>query len=365
MAIDIAQLSDLLVTTLRDLPRDDFEVAWDSQDFEASRIYSQKSRKIDGGTSVKRNIIFDEQGTAQYRRYYDTDAPAVDQVHFEIDEGWTQLSTNYSWDVLELMHQRNSAKGYIDLIRTRRVERLWGFAELLERQMWRTPANSTDTLVPKGVPYFLNFSNNAVTTSGFQGQTIRFQDGSTGTVASGIDAAVEAKWRNYSDVYTLIDNDFLRRLRRAFLVTNFRPPVFIPNAPGMNTPGPSKGLYTNQDNMVELQDLGDKRDDNTAPKDLANKALSVDISGVVFFNRVPMRYIPQLDSDQGTSFAPIYYVDWSKLQPIVHDGYWMVESKPMTSREQHTTLTVFTDAAHLNLCLNRRTAGFVLHTVTS
>jgi hypothetical protein len=43
----------------------------------------------------------------------------------------------------------------------------------------------------------------------------------------------------------------------------------------------------------------------------------------------------------------------------------MEESKPMTDRLQHTTVTVYLDGSHNNLCLNRRTAGFVVHTVTA
>jgi len=32
---------------------------------------------------------------------------------------------------------------------------------------------------------------------------------------------------------------------------------------------------------------------------------------------------------------------------------------------QHTAYTVFLDGAHNNLCLNRRTAGFVMHKTTA
>jgi hypothetical protein len=30
-------------------------------------------------------------------------------------------------------------------------------------------------------------------------------------------------------------------------------------------------------------------------------------------------------------------------------------------RGQHTTFTVFLDGSHNNLCINRRTVGFVIH----
>lgn len=360
MGIDNDQLLDLVATTLQDLPKGQFEMAWDSQNFEFCRIYNQNRRKVDGGTSIKRNIVLDETGAASYRRLYDTDQPSVEDVHSEIDVPWTQLGTNYSWDVLEIMRNRASGKGYIDLLESRRLERLWGLAELIEDRGWLTPTSATDTLYPYGVPYYLNKRADANSGSGFDGQTIRYQDGTTGTTCAGIDASVEAKWRNYAATYVTFNNELLRTLRRAFLLTRFRPPSNISSAPGSDAPGSMRKLYTNADVAVELQDLADKRDDNNSPMDLAGKAL-IDVEGTTYFNRVPVVYIPQLDTDADD---PIYYVDFDKFQPIVQDGYWMEESKPMMDRSQHTTITVYLDAAHQNLVTNRRTAGFVVHKVT-
>lgn len=357
MAVNNDQLLDLIATTLQDLPKGQFEIAWDSQDFEFCRIYQESRRKIDGGTSIKRNVVLDETGNARYRRLYDTDQPSVENVQFEIDVPWTQLGTDYSWDVLEIMRNKASGKGYIDLIESRRLERLWGLAELIEDRGWLTPTSATDNLFPYGIPYYLNFRDANSTGAGFDGQTIRYQDGSTATTAAGINAATEPKWRNYAATYTKVDNELLRILRRAFLLTRFRPPVIVRNAPGQDNPGMMRKLYTNADIAVELMDLADKRDDNNTPMDLAGKSL-IDVEGTTYFNRVPIRYIPQLD---GIAADPMYYVDWDKIQPIVQDGYWMEESRPMMDRGQHTTVTVFLDGSHQNLCINRRTAGFVVH----
>jgi hypothetical protein len=361
MGIDNDQLIDLVRTTLKALPDGQFEVAWDSQHFEFCNIYNKNRRTIDGGTSIQRNIVLDETGAAAYRRLYDTDQPSVENVQFQIDVPWTQLGTNYSWDVLEIMRNKASGKGYIDLMESRRLERLWGLAELIEERGWLTPTSATDNLYPYGVPYYLNKRTSGSTGAGFDGQTIRYGDGTTGTTAAGIDASVEAKWRNYAATYVSANNELLRTLRRAFLLTRFRPPANISNPPGSDNPGSFRKLYANADVNIELQDMADKRDDNSGATDLAGKAL-IDKEGTTYFNRVPLVYIPQLDSD---TTDPIYYVDFDKFQPIVQDGYWMEESKPMMDRGQHTTVTVFLDAAHQNLCTNRRTAGFVVHKVTS
>ena len=360
MGVKNAELLDLVATTLKDLPDGQFEVMWDSQAFEFSEIYNAKRRKIDGGTSIERNVVLNEVGAASYRRLYDVDQPTVENVHQKINVPWVQLGTNYSWDVLEIMRNKNSAKGFIDLMESRRVERLWGFAELIEDRGWMTPTNATDDLYPYGVPYYLNMLDAGSTAAGFNGQTIRYQDASTGTACAGLDAATYAKWRNYAATYTTVDNTLLRTLRKAFLLTRFQPPRTI-NSPGNDSPGgPGQvKIYVNADQAVELMDLADKRDDNSGPGDLAGKALINGADGVTYFNRRPVTFIPQLD---GVTYSPMYCVDWSKLQPIVQDGYWMVEGEPMIRPNQHTAVTVYLDGCHNNLCINRRTAGFVVHT---
>jgi len=356
MSVSNDQLADLIATTLADLPQGEYEVMWDDQNYEFAEIYHESRRQIDGGTSIQRNVVFDETGNARYRRMYDTDNPAVQNVHTQINVPWCQIGSHFSWDKLEILRNKNSEKGFINLMETRRMDGYWSLANLIEERGWKTPTSPTDNKNPYGVPYYLNMLNAGDVTAGFRGQTIRYQDGSTGTVCAGVDAATEAKWRNYADVYTRVDNSFLRKLRRAFISTRFRTPRGV-KGPGMDKPGRSVKLYTNLDMNIELQDLADKRDDSNTSKDLAGKQL-VDVEGTVYFNRRPIVYIPQLD---GVTYNPLYCVDWSKIQPIVQDGYWMLESEPMTDRSQHTTFTVFIDGSHQNLCINRRTAGFVLH----
>lgn len=366
MGVSNDQLKDLIQTTLKDLPKGQFEVMWDSQNYEFCQIYQQHRRQIDGGTSIQRNVMLDRNGRARYRRLYDTDKPMVDNNQHVIDVPWTQIGTDYSWDVLEIMRNKNSEKGFINLIESRRTERMWDLAELIEERGWATPTSATDRLYPYGIPYYVNLLDAGSTEGGFNGKTIRYQGGTTGTICAGIDAATEAKWRNYADVYSKVDNTLLRKLRQAVRRTRFRPASFVPK-PGQDAVGSPIKLYTNDQIATELEDLADKRDDNSAPKDLSGKMLH-NYDGTVFFNKMPVVYIPHLDSFSvvdggGNPFNPdpIFCVDWSKLQPVVQDGYWMEESEPMVDRGQHTTFTVFLDGSHQNLCINRRTAGWVLH----
>lgn len=363
MSIKNADLADLIATTLADLPKQEFEVEWTNQDYEFCRIYQQDRMAVDGGTQIERNVMLDNTGNARYRRLYDTDEPTVGQTQQTITVPWTQIGTNYSWDKVEILRNKNSEKGFINLMTSKRVDGLWALADLIEDRGWLTPTSATDDLYPYGVPYYINLLNTGTTTAGFSGQTITYQDGTTGASCAGIDASTESKWRNYAAVYTNIDNSFLKIFRRAVIATQFKAPLFITDPSNMRAA--QKRVYAGLDEVVSLQDMLDGRDDNHKPADLMGGVLAQK-EGTVLLNNMPVVYIPQLDSTttHPAQYNPIFTVDFAKFIPYVHDGYWMEEGEPMTDRGQHTTFTVFLDGAHNNLCTSRRKCGFVLHTAT-
>jgi hypothetical protein len=358
MGVKNADLADLIATTLNDLPNLEFDVQWDNQDYEFCRIYQTERMEVDGGPNIQRNVMLDHSGNAKYRRLFDTDNPQVGTVQKQITVPWCQIGSDYSWDRVEILRNKGDEYGFVKLMTSRRVDGLWSLAELIEDRAWKTPESSTDDLNPYGVPYYLNRLNTGVTTAGFSGQTITYEDATTGTICAGIDAADEAKWRNYAAVYTTIDADFLKIARKAFLLSKFKAPLFVEDPSDKR--GGQKRVYCGSDEAVALQDLGDARDDNHKPQELMG-GIYAEVNATVYLNRMPVVYIPQLDD---ASFGEVYFVDFSKFIPYVQSGYWLHEDDPMVDRGQHTTFTVFIDGAHNNLCLSRRKAGFVLHTAT-
>ena len=359
MGVKNSDLADMIAITLNDLPKQEFEVGWDNQDYEACRIYQTERMVVDGGPQIERKIMLDDSGNARYRRAFDTDTPTVGDVMHTIKAPWTRLGTNYSWDDFELLQNKNNAKGFIDLMKVRRVDGLWALADLIEDRFWKTPDTATDDLYPYGVPYYLTmFSDDGTlntSTGAFNGEWIKFQDGNYGSTCANIDAANEAKWRNWCGVYTAVDNAMLKSFRLAFMYTRFKAPLFV-NDPA-NMRNAAKRVYTDFDTTAQLMDLADQKDDRHTGKDVLSN-LKIDDTGLCYVNRLPVVPIPSLNS---VSYTPIYCIDFAKFVPYVHDGYWMKEGEPETDRGQHTTFTVYLDSAHNNICLNRRTAGFVLH----
>jgi hypothetical protein len=363
MGVKNSALVDLIATTLNDLPDQQFEVMWDNQDYEFCRIYQNERMEIDGGNQIERKVMLDPTGNARYRRLYDTDTPAVGEVMHTIKVPWTQLGTNYSWDKVEIMRNKNSAKGFVNLLKTRRVDGLWDLANLIEDRAWKTPDSANDDINPYGVPYYLNFFTDASGTvnssAGFNGVAAKYQNGNFTANIAGIDASEEPKWRNYCAPYTKVDNSMLKAFRIAFMKTRFKVPLIISDP--SNSRVAAKRIYTDSTTVAELMEFADLKDDNHTGKDVLGN-LKVDDGGLCFINRLPVVFIPQLE---GADYSPIYCIDFAKFIPYVQDGYWMDEGEPISDRTQHTVFTVFLDGAHNNLCINRRTAGFVMHKTTA
>jgi hypothetical protein len=359
MGVKNSALVDLIATTLNDLPKQEFEVMWDNQDYEFCRIYQNERMEIDGGNQIERKVMLDPTGNARYRRLYDTDNPAVGETMHTIKVPWTQIGTNYSWDKVEIMRNKNSAKGFVNLLKTRRVDGLWDLANLIEDRAWKTPDSANDDINPYGVPYYLNFFTDASgtvnSTAGFNGVAAEYQNGNFTANIAGIDASEEPKWRNYCAPYTKVDNSMLKAFRIAFMKTRFKVPINISDPSDKRTA--AKRIYTDSSTVADLMEFADLRDDNHSGKDVLGN-LRVDEGGLCFINRLPVVFIPQLE---GADYSPIYCIDFAKFIPYVQDGYWMDEGEPITDRTQHTVFTVFLDGAHNNLCINRRTAGFVMH----
>jgi hypothetical protein len=312
--------------------------------------------------------MFNNTGNARYRRLFDTDDPAVSDVMVEIDVPWTQIGTHYSWDILELKRNQ-SARGFIRLLETRRIDGLWSLADLIEVRFWMTPNNAADDLHPYGVPYYLNMCHPGVTSVGWNGLEVVFQDRTNTVTCAGISTTTEPKWANAAGTYTAVNNALLESFRTLFMMTKFKAPLIL-NDPAQAR-NAAKRVYANMTTVVKLQVLADARDDFHRGKDVLGN-IRIDDGATVYLNRLPVVYISELDGTQVVhadaegadkqAVDPIYCVDFEKFIPYVQDGYWMEETEPISGGvTQHTTFTVFLDGSHNNLCVNRRKAGFVLH----
>lgn len=364
--ISNAKLLDLVATTLPNLPKMEFEVALEYQDYPVCNQWFQGDKKqVESGTSIERNIILDTSGNARHVRLFQKTPINVSDVHQKITAPWCQVQTHWSAERRELLRNRAPAR-FIELLKGRRIDGQLDLADLLELRAWLTPTSATDDLNPRGLPYWISMRQDAVTAAtdngGFSCYTVRYRGGTSSASKGNIDGslAANAKWRNYGFVYTAIDADFVKRMRRAFHAVNFKSPMLVKDL----RIGPSSKfrIYMDLDVLTEYEDLVTSANDNLG-RDLDP------FHGITTFRRVPILYTPQLDdmtvlggSATSNTPAPVYGVNHAMFYPMVQAGDWMREEGPISDVEQHNVFTTFIDGSYQFFCKNVRQSGFCGHT---
>lgn len=361
--ISNSDLIDLTKTTLENLPDMKFEVALAKVDYIAVNTWFGEGKvKEDGGTSITRNVMLDNSGNARHVRLYQRSSINVADVQKKLNAPWVQVEGQWSIERREALRNRGRAK-FIDLVETRRLDAMLAMADLLETRAWKSPQDTNDDLNPRGLPYYLSklvpstgsgYDSAIDVAAGFSGRRVLFSDGTqTLTDKSGLSPTGQAKWRNYVDVKTGINADFVKKMSRAFYATKFRSPML---AKDLKKGGASKfRIYMGLDDVVEYGDLARK----------ANENLGADLDkfhGVLAFNRVPVEHAPELDTDAD---RPVYGVNHDKFYPIVLEGDWMREDEPDRDPELHNVVTTFIDGSYQYFCTNVREAGFVISNVLS
>lgn len=373
--ISNSDLVDLQRTTLENLPSLDFEVALNYQQYNVvNEWFKAEKVQVGSGTAIVRNIILDNSGNAKHVRLFQKTTLNVADVQTRITAPWVQVQTNYSIERREALRNRKPAM-YIELLKSRRVDGMVSLADLLEGTAWLTPNSSTDDLNPLGLPYWLSKAipvggqNYVAATDGVTGQAsgggfvgrriiyggnVAATSGNVATTAKGgIDPTANGKWRNWADVYTAIDGDFVKKMRKSFHATSFKSPMLASDL--KDGPTSKFRIYMNLATLTDFEDLTTKQNENLG-SDLDK------FHGITTFRRVPVVYTPQLDADLD---SVVYGVNHAKFFPIVLDGDWMRESDPMMDVEQHNVITTFIDGSYQYFCTNVREGGFVLHKTQS
>ena len=364
------KLLDLLATTLPNLPQQNFEVALEYQNYPVCNQWFKGDKvQIESGTSIERNIVLDTSGNARHVRLYQKTPINVADVHHKITAPWCQVQTHWSIERREMLRNRAPAR-FIDLLKSRRLDATLDLAELLELRAWSTPSSAADDLNPRGLPYYISMREDDITAAtdggAFSAYRVRYTGGTSTTTKAGIDgsAAANAKWRGWAAVYTAINADFVKRMRKAFHATNFVSPTMVSDL--KTGPASKFRIYMGLDELSEYEDLVTSANDNLG-RDLDP------FHGMTTFRRVPIIHTPQLNdftviggSATSNTPAPIFAVNHNFFYPIVQSGDWMREEGPMKDLETHNVMTTFLDGSYQYWCKNVRQAGFCLHkTITA
>jgi hypothetical protein len=359
----IDQISGLLATTHTKYPKQELTVTWDDHRFEAARIFNQDSMQKQGGTSITGKAILSPKGNARYIGFYEKDELAQGETLHTYTMPWCRMTTNWSWDELEILMNKTNPEGFIDLAKVKEMQAMWDLANLFEEALWQCPTSSSDDKLPRGVPYYIRMMTKDETTDGFVGQTIRYRNGTTGTDCSGIDASTYSQWRNWAALYTAVNNDFVKTCRIAFNRSNFRAPLGADQFEVRKAA--KRRVYTGFSVKEDLFEYLDAKDDVHQTKETFGRMI-VGTGTDVLLNGHDVVSIDSLegatDPETGSTTDPLYCIDFSHFMPVTYSGYWMKVTGPIHGGTlQHSVWTMFKDGAHNVLCDSPRAAGFVIH----
>lgn len=336
-ALNESQITDLTITTLKELGRGRFnQIAQPLQEYYAfSKIFKEEKIQEDEGIGIQRDVMTGLSGNFRSVGLHAKDRTNVQDVNATISIPWRHQVSSWAIEYREVLENSGPAR-IVDLIKQRRIDCLIGIAQGFESMFWSKPVDSTDPVTMFGVLYWLVYSG----TEGFNGQNASGFSAGPGS----LDATTNAAWRNWTAQYAAVSkNDLILKLRRAYLNTQWKSPVDIPDF--RRGSGQDYGFYMNFNTLLAMETLGEAQNENLG-RDLA------EFDGMMTFRRHPLYGVPQLNAL--TTSNPIIGLNWSWFYPVFLRGDYMRESKPIWLPEQHNSQVVYIDNSDNSVCTDRR-----------
>jgi hypothetical protein len=332
MALQAANIADLVTATLRDLGRMQWvDLTSDLQEFIALPSLMKKHRSsFSSGYEIQWNVMKGTSGAARNVGLYATDDYNVDDQLTTASIPWRHSNTNYSIDRRELRFNSGPAQ-IVELVKSRRADALIDLATLMETNFWGYATNAS-TKAPFGISNYLVYN----ASEGFNGGN---QTGWSAT--AGIDrsasTSLASRWKNYTAQYTTINKtDLVRKWRRAAVFTNFMAPISVPDYHRESR----FGYYTNYDVLGTLEEILEDQNEN-----LGNDVASKD--GQVMFRRNPVIWVPHLDNNATHAAAdPIFGINWGTAGFVFLKGEYLREAPARQAPNNHTVSVVDVDLSY-------------------
>jgi len=342
MILSDTDIYDLVIGAQKDLGRNKFQdISQELPDYVVMSKWLKKDKIIfKGGTGIQKNLKVKSGNTAQNVGLYQVDDVNIISLMKQMNIPWRHTRNHWGYDSVEVaMNSGDPSLEIIDMVESRRYDCMLGLTSKLETNGWSSPAADSEN-DPMGLPYWI--VKNAST--GFNGGVP-----SGHTLVGGINPTTYPNWKNYTGTYANVSKgDVIKTLRTAYRQIGFKSPVDIKDY--VEGRGQRYQLYMNEATLSEFETLAEQQNDNLG-NDLASK------DDQVVFKKHPCVWIPILDADTQN---PIYMVDHSTFYPVVLEGQYLRETKPICmGAKQHTAYVIWIDITYNFICINRRANAVV------
>ncbi len=340
-----SDIADLLVATQDHLGPNKFEdLASNFEWYLADTFMRKENRRYQGGTKGRFNAITSTSGAAKMTGIGATDDVDVRPNLTNGEVEWRHSTVNYAIDEIEVMMNASEPHRIVELVATRRAGAMIDLAELMETQLWSSPADGSDNAF--GIPYWV--TDNA--SDGFNGG-----NPSGHSDKGGIDASSVSSWNNWTFTYSAFSvASLVRKMRTAQYRTNWRPPTEIP---GYDRKGDRYCfVMVNTDTIVQMEEMLDAQNENLGA-DLATfggktQGFTRTGQGMVFFRGYPVIQVPKLRDSSLTD--PIYMLDLNKFGTRILKNRFMKETVIPRASRQHTVTEFHVDTTFNWVCENVR-----------
>jgi hypothetical protein len=171
-----------------------------------SRLLKEKASDtlVQGGTSIKDVIIFDDASTYQKYQPNDTFTWSNPQVTDTLTANWRFSMDHMSWTDQEVELNDGDAKVLYKRLKRIKEQRMWAsMLNGMENDLWAAPYGQSGTMEaasgkePYSLPAFITETVSTITTFGDRGGRIP----GFGNTVLGIDPTVDARWSNQISFY--------------------------------------------------------------------------------------------------------------------------------------------------------------------
>jgi hypothetical protein len=313
--IPVSELRDFLITTLTNRPRGKLtDLGHAIQEYHAlPNLFRRYKKVFDGGSSITETLNMTISEAGGFTQLFASRPLSRADGLVELTVPWRFQDDHALWDLREPAMNSGHHERILNEIKVREMRAMGGVALNAEIGFWGKPADSTDTLKPYGVDYWITPAASAV--EGFNGLA------PTGfTTKGGIDPTVHTRFKNWNGQYTdATKTDLVVKMRKAATKTQFKSPV---GKYGLDQKKRARwAFYVGYDTLAAMEGIAELQNDRLG--------FTMDpADGKVMFRGNKVEWVPFLDDDSEVHSAyadksPVLGIDWNAFYPVFLDGWFL------------------------------------------
>jgi hypothetical protein len=355
-------VADLLNSTRERMPDNAFTETAALQAYEAaSAFFDGAQEKASSGTRYEARVRVRSSNTFAWTQMYATTGNTQQDVMVVAAAPWRHFEAKTHYDEREILMNSDPDR-IIDLMIERESAAMEDIYNNIERASVNAPPSSGDGDVLYGLGYWLSpcgtvssskYVTATDTVGGFNGQAVRFADGSASYTVGNIDAsnAGNSRWRNWCATHNgTMTPDTVDQIRTALTRTKFKLPPKL-EGKSIKKSGGLK-LFMSMAFADQYERLV-----NNGPDDLNGDAAG---QTNIKLRGIPILRVPALDE---LSYLPIYGVDTRHIFGITLKNQWMKSMPAINDRDSVQVYTKPIVGSGQMFCDDRRGGGFVIHGV--